>query len=610
VSVKPVGFFPEPVDAVQLDVEMTVPPSRPKLSWVEPADGAVVVSTDPVGHPVANELIFAITNPGRAPLVGKDWDPAAPLPTLHLRLAAGTREEADDKLATADRLAQLKVSVTSPYLNLWNVDPVPDGWAITPNPERSDQAVLDPEHHPSVEVQIADLVCDLPLAADAGPEVTPLTVGWSNIPGLAPDQDTLTITKIPGVLIRTFTADPAWVALTELRTPVTLSWTVDHADRIDIDQDARLAAPGAHTATAHPHRSTRYQLTARGRVGQRENEATASVPVVVYGVTGWVQLQYSPEVHAQYTSQTQPYPRPETFVVSPDGRTIFALADRSRSVLGIDPATNTVQWVCPGRFAMSIASGPESDRVLTTAAGYVSMIGVPTSYAPGGRYAGWGPFLNDGLGFPRWARGVARTTGARYTLTFEDQGKGLAVLMDPTGPVPRTDVPLPEVPSAIVAAQTLTYALHRRDGRVVVSALRRGATRPVATTEVGDGEPAGLLVLSADEQHLYATSTLAGHPVLQVLDCHDPDRLPVSATVRLDHPPTGLATDAYGNSVYLLTPNADREKLVVLDTATNTLTGHVDLGPGPGGIAVARAADTIYRCHYPTGALTTMRILS
>jgi hypothetical protein len=160
---------------------------------------------------------------------------------------------------------------------------------------------------------------------------------------------------------------------------------------------------------------------------------------------------------------------------------------------------------------------------------------------------------------------------------------------------------------ALAAGLTRAFVLHGSGLRMLVSMLQHGRTEPIATLDVGDGKPAGLLALSADEQRLYVTATEAGATVLQVLDCRAPESFAVLATVSLPHPPAGLAPDWYGDWVYLLGTATTEEVLSVLDTSTGRLV-HLPLGRGPSGIASAR--DRLFRCHFGTGALTTIQIIS
>ena len=177
-----------------------------------------------------NELVLAITNPARSPLVpdgARAWGPEPP--TFQLTLVYGNGQGA---LTTVDDGAQIHVNLSDTYGNVWKqADPKSLGkatyWVLQPD-RNGGGTVLGAGKGATVTFSLSNIVTTLPQG------LTLAYVGYSHIPGYNDGFFACEILKVDPIVVKSFTATPANVSGGTGPTPVQLDFEVQNASYVTI----------------------------------------------------------------------------------------------------------------------------------------------------------------------------------------------------------------------------------------------------------------------------------------------------------------------------------------------------------------------------------------
>jgi hypothetical protein len=185
-----------------------------------------------------NELVLAITNPGKTPLVpggAKAWD--ADPPTFQLTLVFGNGRGA---LTTVDAGNAIRVNLGDTYGNVWkDADPKPLGdatyWVLQPD-RNGGGTVLGAHENATVTVKLSNIVTTLPQG------VTLAYLSYSHVPGYNDGFFACEILKVDPIVVESFSATPSVVTGATGPTPVRLDFDVQNASYVTI-VNAGYAAP-------------------------------------------------------------------------------------------------------------------------------------------------------------------------------------------------------------------------------------------------------------------------------------------------------------------------------------------------------------------------------
>ena len=303
-------------------------------------------------------------------------------------------------------------------------------------------------------------------------------------------------------------------------------------------------------------------------------------------------------VPVSITATTGVGSRPQGIAVSPDGKYLYVANYGDNTVSVIDTATNSVittvtvgtAFPCDGEcgpYGLTVA--PDGSRVYMTDSGFQPAFNADGSIA---------------YYFPETTVSVIDT--ATYTVTNTiDVGQGpvsVAVSPDgkrvyvgyPSGPTPVTVI---DTDTNTVISQTpnlmgsLALAVSPDGKHVYVRGLDYISVIDTTTNTVDyvGSRPGGTggIATSPDGTRLYVTSQNRTGSSLSVLNAADGAviaTIPLSTPSDDGQPWQGVAVSPDGKRVYVADPSTD--SVLVVDTATNTVTGNIPVGDGPQAVVV------------------------
>jgi YVTN family beta-propeller protein len=260
---------------------------------------------------------------------------------------------------------------------------------------------------------------------------------------------------------------------------------------------------------------------------------------------------------------------PRGVAVSPDGTRAYVTNESSDTVSVIDTATNTVTATIPvGDGPDSVVVTPEGTRayVANQGSGTASVIDTATNTVTATIPVGSSP------------RGVAVSPDGTRAYVTNGNSATVSVIETATNTVTAT-IPVGNIPVGVAVSPDGTRAYVANQGSSMVSVIDTAANAVTASIVDAVGIQPISVAVSPDGTRAYVTK-LTG-TVLVI----DTATNTVSATIVVGVNPRGVASSPDGTRAYVTNQNSNT--VSVIETATNTVTATIAVGSRPQGVAVA-----------------------
>ena len=357
------------------------------------------------------------------------------------------------------------------------------------------------------------------------------------VPVRAQRQVTVRV-DVPSPVVRRFTARPAWVPPgwvvggTGPKTPITLSWEVEHAAEVYLTPEVEFL--DASSARARPARSTSFVLHAEGLSGAADASARVTAHVVVYTVGATKQLFRPPAADPEGSASG--------LAISADGTRLYLGDSHPAAALVVDTGQHEVQVRLPlPHLPSEMVASPEGAWVYSVGLGSSRLV------------------LLDPVFSRLFSELIPRPTGLQ-------KGNPLGTGVGVTGDGTRVWVYVSQFDGGWLTAVDPAKVRPGADGAGVVDQFNVG------------GQIKGMVVSpDGSRLHLARSTPSQGEVVTYDSVTHQP--AVITALDSRPGWPTVMALSPDGRTVYLPTGD-DSDRLTVIDTASGGVRCTIPLGAG------------------------------